>query len=394
LKIVFLCGCLEPGRDGVGDYSRRLAAEIIRQGHQAAIIALNDSYVNAEIVPAEASRDLIAKDFQESDGTEVPVMRLSQKSPWSVRTQIAKKYIESKNPDWISLQFVPYSFHSKGLPFMLSSRLKALGERHKWHIMFHELCVGLQEASSLKERVIGFAQQATICSLVRRLCPSKVHSNCEPYINVLRRWEIPATQLRLFSNLMVSSEDGYALLTNYATNLPPKERLLIGGAFGAIYSAWAVEEAINEFFKVATQRNKQALFVLIGKHNRSDDWLQDLIEQFRGRVNIISTGQQPDFVVSRFLNSLDVGFVASPRGLIEKSGAAAAFRDHGIPLVVSRDDWKLRGYVDVDFKSEGIYRTVEEALCSSRKLRCNNNLTKVTQQFIDDLNNSHGSDEN
>ena len=44
MKIVFLCGSLEPGRDGVGDYTRMLAAEIIRKGHNAAIVALADKY--------------------------------------------------------------------------------------------------------------------------------------------------------------------------------------------------------------------------------------------------------------------------------------------------------------------------------------------------------------
>ena len=32
MKIVFICGCLEPGKDGVGDYTRRLSAELIDHG--------------------------------------------------------------------------------------------------------------------------------------------------------------------------------------------------------------------------------------------------------------------------------------------------------------------------------------------------------------------------
>ena len=45
MKICFICGSLEPGKDGVGDYSRRLAGELIRLGHQASIISINDSFV-------------------------------------------------------------------------------------------------------------------------------------------------------------------------------------------------------------------------------------------------------------------------------------------------------------------------------------------------------------
>ena len=48
MKIIFLCGSLEPGRDGVGDYVLLLSGELVRQGHQASIIALNDVYLQEE----------------------------------------------------------------------------------------------------------------------------------------------------------------------------------------------------------------------------------------------------------------------------------------------------------------------------------------------------------
>jgi hypothetical protein len=42
------------------------------------------------------------------------------------------------------------------------------------------------------------------------------------------------------------------------------------------------------------------------------------------------------------LKSLDLGFAASPWDLIDKSASASTMREHGVPIVVSRDDWKLR----------------------------------------------------
>ena len=32
LRMVLVCGSVEPGRDGVGDYTRTLAAELVRRG--------------------------------------------------------------------------------------------------------------------------------------------------------------------------------------------------------------------------------------------------------------------------------------------------------------------------------------------------------------------------
>ena len=42
MKLLFLCSSLEPGRDGVGDYTRRLAGECLRQGHEVRLLSLND----------------------------------------------------------------------------------------------------------------------------------------------------------------------------------------------------------------------------------------------------------------------------------------------------------------------------------------------------------------
>jgi hypothetical protein len=66
MKIFLLCGSLEHGKDGVGDYTRRLAGELIRQGHNTAIISLNDRFIEG-----------VVREEQESDGTNMSVLRSS-----------------------------------------------------------------------------------------------------------------------------------------------------------------------------------------------------------------------------------------------------------------------------------------------------------------------------
>jgi hypothetical protein len=65
MNIVFICGCLEPGVDGVGDYSRRLAGELIRMGNKVQLISLNDYHI-----------DTRTTELQEADGTSVQAHRL------------------------------------------------------------------------------------------------------------------------------------------------------------------------------------------------------------------------------------------------------------------------------------------------------------------------------
>ena len=43
MKILFICGSTGRGHDGVGDYTRRLCAELIRRGEKIQILSLYDN---------------------------------------------------------------------------------------------------------------------------------------------------------------------------------------------------------------------------------------------------------------------------------------------------------------------------------------------------------------
>src|ERR1700679_2438430 len=105
MRIAFICSSLEPGRDGVGDYTRRLAGELIRQKHPSVIIGLNDTKISE-----------IMSGSQEMEGTPIPVLRLPSMLPWKERETIARKWLNDFDPDWVSLQYVCFGFHIKGLP--------------------------------------------------------------------------------------------------------------------------------------------------------------------------------------------------------------------------------------------------------------------------------------
>ena len=126
MKILFLCGSAEPGKDGVGDYTRRLCGELIRIGHQAQILSLFDKH-----------SDTFISQIQVIENTDVLVNRIPIKLPYSKRLSFTNEIIQKFTPDWISLQYVPHSFNLKGLPFWLISFLKKVNIKHKWHVMFH-----------------------------------------------------------------------------------------------------------------------------------------------------------------------------------------------------------------------------------------------------------------
>src|ERR1700730_16589651 len=96
MKILFICGALEPGRDGVGDYTRRLAGSIQSFGHQSSIIALYDPYIEEETIAAQPAENSI-----------VPVLRIATHTGDMDRYRRANEWANAFEPLWISLQFVP-----------------------------------------------------------------------------------------------------------------------------------------------------------------------------------------------------------------------------------------------------------------------------------------------
>src|SRR4051812_28350202 len=190
MKITFLCGSLEPGRDGVGDYTRRLAIELSKKGHEVSAIALNDPYVNE-----------LFTGYQPLENNNLLVLRIPSPWPATRRFSKAKEWIDTMNVEWLSLQYVPFSFHLKGLPFGLSKLMRELGEGRLWHIMFHELWVGMNKEATVKLIWWGRLQRYLIKNLIAHLSPKVIHTQTRYYQAQLAKLGCNAEYLPLFTNI-------------------------------------------------------------------------------------------------------------------------------------------------------------------------------------------------
>src|SRR5690606_15254327 len=125
-------------------------------------------------------------EYQDDQDTQLRVLRLSSHTAWGKRIKEAKKFIRSVNPNWISLQFVPFSFHKKGLPFMLANQLKEMIETRELHIMFHELWIGINGKVSLKQRTVGMLQKILVKTLIAQLTPKVITTSIAAYQEALK----------------------------------------------------------------------------------------------------------------------------------------------------------------------------------------------------------------
>lgn len=96
MRIAFVTGCLEPGCDGVGDYTTLLMGECGRLGHEVTRMAINDQH---------------AKQIVREPG----LLRLPSTTAWAERAIEARRGLDTFAPDFVSLQFVCYGFQARGL---------------------------------------------------------------------------------------------------------------------------------------------------------------------------------------------------------------------------------------------------------------------------------------
>jgi hypothetical protein len=371
MKIIFLCGSLEPGQDGVGDYTRRFAGELIRQGHSCAIVAIMDKAVEDRI-----------EECQDSYDTIIPVLRLPFNKGYASNCREAKDWIDTFNPDWISLQYVPFSFHPKGLPFGLSTALKQLTKERKLHVMFHELWVGMNLEASNKHRFWGELQQRLIENLVKKLQPHVIHTHTTLYQQQLLKLAVPSSLLPLFGNIPVVQ----SFSKKESLDSIPRNKLFTIALFGSIHYGAPIEDFATSVRKYANNNKLDIEIVFIGRCGTAlEEWIAICKSK---KITIKVLGERPASKISEVLRMADLGVTTTPLLLAEKSGTVAAMKEHGLPILCVSRSWGVKGYSD-DFTPLGLELfkggKLSNYLVSKNGSAVINSISRTSNQFLDSL---------
>lgn len=365
MKIIFLCGSLQPGQDGVGDYTALLATELVKQGHTCKIIAINDRHIVND---------------ENEDNESTMFYRLSSSTPWKNRVLKIKEIVAKFNPDWLSLQFVPYAYNDKGLPFNLPYLLKPVFKGYKVHIMHHELWV---EDKNNKGLLLAFLQRKIIGLMHKILKPKISHTHVPVYAYRLQKLGVKAMPLPVLSNIplagaLVANDDGYFNV--------------------GFFSQVTYREEIIQFLKelsLACQKSNLKLNITIigGNSNRAKTFIDQITKVRDINCTITHTGFLDVKGVSAELLNCNLGITPVPRHLLGKSGSVAAFINHGIPVTAPyvKDGYEKDG---VGFFDENIIRTVainadlksiSDAKKSALTARKNIDVIVIANKFINDL---------
>lgn len=321
MTLVLLCGSLEPGADGVGDYSRRLAAAFTRLGVTTHLLALNDAHVSTPQL-----------EEQSADGCTLIALRLPASLSWKRRAFSLLAQLQQWQCKAVSLQFVPYAYHQRGLPLGLLTLLRQLRTlpELRVHLMFHEIWIGISSTSDRRSRLIGHLQRRLIQAIQATIRPDAVHVTNSTYACCLRRAGIEAVRLPLFSTLELD-----------AAQPQPVPEAFTACIFGRIPPPWDPDPAVEFLVAEAARHRQTPRLLLLGRPWIDDHWFERLQQRWP-QITIVRHGIEPDpHKLCALIRSCQLGLATVPWGLIEKSSAIAVFLSLDLPVLVSRNDWSL-----------------------------------------------------
>ena len=369
MRILFICGSLEPAKDGVGDYVRRFAGELIRLGHEISVIAMNDQFIMSAW-----------QGLQESESSSISVFRIP--ALWSNKRKYpeAKKWIDTFDPEWISLQFVPFSYQARGLTFGLSTMLKKLGEERKWHMMFHELWVGMNKFGPKKHILWGWIQRQLIKSMIRNINPNFVHTHTHYYKLQLAKHGFESHLIELFGNIPVIKQFNETKIEN--------EIVFI--AFGTLYPGAPIDEFTKEAELYSKVNKVNVSITLIGINGAEQERWKKACSDHNLKIKIL--GQQSIGEVSRALANSAIGITTTAQKLVEKSGSVAAMKEHRLPVICVAANWEPIIMNDFALETDILeYRPGNFEKCVAMKDLPSGGVSiqPIVEQFMDELRYGH-----
>ena len=171
-----------------------------------------------------------------------------------------------------------------------------------------------------------------------------------------------------------------------------RNQFWLTGFFGSLHPSWPSEPLLTQLREAAIRQSRQVVLLSVGRLGPGDILWDRLAQQYSPHVHFCKLGEQPAKKVSQYLNSLDFGIATSPYSLVGKSGSVAAMIDHGLPVIINRDDEHFPGEAQgVSDMNSLLYKPTDDIVNElPQKLfrqPSQPRLPMVTQQLLRDLAN-------
>ncbi len=369
-KILLVCGNLEPGQDGVGDYTRELAGALQSKNITIKIVALMDRGVSE-----------VVEENQPTQHQDVKAVRMGSSLSFTRRRAAFQMLASEFKPDWISLQYVPYAFSAKGIPLKLSRFLKMKNASFKWHFMMHESFIA--HNLSLKEKGIQWLQIFVIKNLIKKLKVSVIHTSNLSYQSRLKSIGIQTELLGLFGNIPL------------ITNPPPSDTTDVfrGVYFGAVPKNKNCEIFVKAIQNVSETSNSKIEIILCGKSGEAGKSFADALRKNANpkRLKITEKGKMSARDLSELFLKVDFGIARVPPNLLGKSGSVIAMLEHGLRLWVPLAEDGIQIATHFDFRTDQCFANLIDLRKEKHKFAPESRLEEIVTKYVLSLNRSQNT---
>lgn len=345
MKILFLLPTIDFGRDGIADYTSRLADYCRKENNEVELVPLGR---NDWIKKPRA----LAKTLEQ-----------------------ATSRIRGFSPDAISWQFDPRIFHPRAVvPAGIVPDFSRFAKRVQ--LMAHETWEGDEEGASVKRRLKGALQRHGVLAALRKIHPHITHASSPLYLHHLDQAHVPSKLLPLFSSVPVIGSDSDARQDYGADTLS----MVI---FGGFRDHWEQRELLGKL----RDSGRNWIFHHVGR-NSEHEKLVEFRKACSGWSEFIEHGEQTPTQISKLF--LNCHFAISTYNLLhlQKSSIYATFVDHGLPVIVPRRDAthaRIPGFRTPVPEGVILLDDLPEAIQAGKRLPVGDSLPQRGAQFLRDI---------
>lgn len=339
-RVGLVCGYLDPTRDGVADYTRRLALHLRRTGFEPVVVTTHE-WARA------AGKGAVGVTER-----------------WNVRgVATAALALRRLDLDLVHVQFAPSVFGSSRmvglLPLFLSRRVPLIVTLHEYGVWLgHGRARRVRSALWSAAERRGYADRETLLltpRAARVLVPSSEH------LGVLRARLLrhaPATlEVPIGLNVEVAIGDQPQARSDVRRELGAAPDAPLVVFFGFLHPEKGLDRLIAAVAAARAHRPGAALLLIGGAESHSvpgaaAHQLRRELDQVAAACGVQDrvhfTGYLPEAEVSRLLQAADVAAFPFDAGVTRKSGSLLAALAAGVPVVATAPPGEVRGPTEAD----------------------------------------------
>ena len=314
MKVLFVTRNFPPVVCGVGDYTNRLIDKFVEDGHRVSVLTTRAAVTvnHPNVIPSHINK-------------------------WNLFTIPAiLNACAFVKPDYISFQYVPYSFDKRGMPLWVVFLYLCLRIK-KYNVIttFHE--VGIRYTKNNIKKTITSISQFFIAYCIAKLSYKNITS-MDLYMGYLKKYSNEVYKIPIGANILPLPVNEDYLHGLKKTVAPNNE--FIFSTFGT-----RISDTLLHALAALKEENHKAKLLLLGNiPSKTRDHFRALANKLNISQDIYITGYLAEaelfawlkvsslFVQSEFVSATGEG------GICTKSGSLAAAFAAGLPILGTKGD--------------------------------------------------------